>query len=112
MSGSDLQAQIRDHETQLARLYEQVDAQLLREIRAAFRDRDVVVAEVWAMRRARLELQEALTDAGIRSPWQLGKRFRKVQGRDLYGVRLDAIGHCNCGQIWRVTVLADPHQLP
>lgn len=51
-------------------------------------------AEVWAHQAVHVELAEALEDAGIRSPRQLGKKLRSLG--------LERVGADHDGAIWIV----------
>jgi hypothetical protein len=54
--------------------------------------------ELWAHRQVTPALTAAFKELGIRSPWQLGKRLRRLCGRGLA-----CIGHDKCGAIWIVS---------
>lgn len=53
-------------------------------------------------------LREALAAAGVVNARQLGKWFRRIEGRDIGGLRLTRIGVDRDGVIWRVCECENP----
>ena len=80
--------------------------QLLLAVAAAVRQTAFSAREVVAHAKiADPELQAALDVAGIQSPRALGKRFRRLEKREIAGVQLVRLGVDRDGVVWRVSSL-------
>lgn len=81
-------------------------AQLLRAIAGAVHDNVFSAREVFRHGGVGADesLRQVLAAAGIRSPKQLGKRFRKLEGRACSGLQLARLGVDRDGVIWRLVV--------
>jgi hypothetical protein len=108
-----VEEQTRQRETlaQILRLLEHgrgardaADVALLVAVAEAIGDRTFTSAQVVAHARTDPALRDAIDDADITNPQELGCVFRRLEGITVTGLRLERVGDQREGVQWRVQV--------
>lgn len=81
---------------------DEADAAVLLAIREAIADRPFTAGELIRHAAINLELHAALTSADITGAVDAGTLFRRLQGVDVRGLRIEHLGKSRDGVTWRV----------
>lgn len=83
---------------------DQGDVALVGIIAAASRGLTFTSVALWRHREVDPALADALANADLESPRMLGKLLRRVESRDVGGVRILCVGMHRDGKVWRAEV--------
>ncbi len=83
---------------------DQADVALFMVIAEVIGDRKFTAVEILAHCRASSELRDAIEASDVTSPRELGKLCRRVERMPVAGLRLERVGNCRDGVVWRLRV--------